>query len=48
MSLRQLGRDLPILWFCRKTVGEEVLETEVVWENDEEVFLNVAQIIDED
>jgi len=57
LSLRQLGWSLPVqLRFCRrrdiakwvKTVGEEILETELSWENDGEVFLHVAKTIDEE
>ncbi len=56
-SLRQLGWDLPVqLRFCRrrdiakwvKTVGESVLETQLHWETDEEVFIHVAKILDEE
>jgi hypothetical protein len=57
MPLSRLGRNLPTqLRFCRrrdiarwvKTVGEEVLETELSWESDGEVFLHVANIMDEE
>ena len=56
-SLRQLGWDLPVqLRFCRirdiakwvKIVGESVLETQLHWETDEEVFIHVAKILDEE
>jgi hypothetical protein len=57
MPLRQFGWDLPTqLRFCRrrdiakwvKTVGEYVLEMQLSWESNREVFLHVAQIMDEE
>jgi hypothetical protein len=51
LSLRQLGWSLPVqLRFCRrrdiakwvKTVGEEILETELSWENDGSGFVSGA------
>jgi hypothetical protein len=57
VSLRQLGWDSKIQHrFCRrrdialwvKTVAEEVFETELRWESDGDVLLNVASIMDEE